>query len=77
MPGTVTLTGPSGPAKTMTAQQFVGVSNVNIDLDRKVLQITLGPTSLAPGRVQEMDIAATTTLTDTITSGNHVIVVSQ
>lgn len=67
----VTLTGPAGPAKTMTAQVFPDVQQVVLDLVKKVVQVVV------PGRTIEMDIAATTTLTDTITSGNHVIVVSQ
>lgn len=67
----VTMTGPVGPAKTMTAQVFTDVTNVNLDLVKKVAQITI------PGRIVEMDIAATTTVTDTITGGNHVMVISQ
>lgn len=67
----VTMTGPVGPAKTMTAQVFTDVTKVELDLVKKVAFISV------PNRIVEMDIAATTTLTDTITSGNHVMVISQ
>lgn len=74
MPSQVTLTGPTGPARTMTAQVFQNASQVILDLDRKIIQVVQSQGRVTP---IEMDIAATTTITDTITSGNHAIVVSQ
>ena len=70
--GRVTMTGPSGPAQTLTAQVFTDVLRVELDIVRSMLFVHTS------GRIVELDINATTTITDTVTAGsNHVIVVSQ
>jgi hypothetical protein len=66
------MTGPSGPAQTLTAQVFTDVLRVELDIVRSMLFVHTS------GRIVELDINATTTITDTVTAGsNHVIVVSQ
>jgi hypothetical protein len=72
MASQATLTGPTGPAQTVTAQVFTDVLSVNLDCSRSMLFVTTAK------RIVELDINATTTITDTVTAGsNHTIVVSQ
>lgn len=67
----LTFTGKTGPDRTLTAQVYTGVKNLYLDFDRSVVQLTDGN-----GDIQELDLAGRTVLTDTISGGNHTIVIS-
>lgn len=71
MPSTVTVTGKTGPGLTMTAQPFTGVTSFTIDTDKEVLHIT-GP----GGVVTDVDIAAATTITCTVSGNTYVLTIS-
>lgn len=66
-----TVTAKTGPAVQNTAIPISDVASINIDVARQVVTF-----NLVSGRIREYDLTGVTTLTDTITSGNHVIVVS-
>lgn len=73
MASQLTYTGKTGPGVTVTGQVTSNVQSVSLDLARQVMSV-FGPNGL----IREYDLAATTTLTCTITAGaNATIVVSQ
>jgi competence protein ComGC len=71
MPSQVTVTGKTGPAQTVTAQVLTNVTQFNLDLERDVAQV------VSNGLIKEFDISATATITDSISGGNHTIVINQ
>jgi len=71
MPSQITITAKTGPAIQATALVLTGLTNINIDMERKVLTCLIGSNP-----VKEFDLSGVTLLTDTITGSNHVIVVS-
>lgn len=76
MPGlsTATITGVTGPAKTVTATVLSDVSRVDFQLaNTQVLQVTQQPGM----KIREFDLSATATLTATISSGVVTLTISQ
>lgn len=71
--GSATITSKDGPAQTVTAQALSDVSRVDFQLLNSILQITQAP----GGKIKEYDLAATTTITATISSGVMALTVSQ
>ncbi len=73
MSNKVTYTGVIGPGTTITSAVFNDVTILHLDFARGVAEITYG----TPSKIACVEISATTTLTDTISSGAHTIVISQ
>jgi hypothetical protein len=71
MPHQATCSAPVGPGKSVTSLVLRDVKEVHLDFVKKVAQVVQND-----GRVAEVDISAITTFTDTISSGNHTIVIS-
>jgi hypothetical protein len=69
-----TVTAKSGPAKQVTATVLSGITSLVIDVKRQVIQIYQGNELTGPAK--EFDLTGVTTITDTITSTNHVVVIS-
>lgn len=69
-----TVTAKSGPAKQTTAAVISGITSLVIDVKRQVIQIYQGNELTGPAR--EFDLTGVTTITDTITATNHVVVIS-
>jgi hypothetical protein len=68
----VTVTAKDGPAQTVTAQVVTDVSRIDFQVGKNgIVQITSG------GVIKEYDIAATATLTATISSGVITMVINQ
>jgi hypothetical protein len=72
--GSATVTAKTGPAKQMTAIPLAGVTCFVIDIRKQVIRLYQG--SEPTGPCKEIDLTGVTTITDTITSTNHVLVVS-
>lgn len=72
MPSQATITSVTGPARTVTSQVLSNLTEFNLQLGGKSVLMTV-----ADGKRQEFDIAATDTLTCTIADGVATIVVSQ
>jgi len=73
MASQITVTAKVGPGSTVTAQVIRNVTNVNFDLAKNVMSVV----TLDSPNNREFDIAASTTLTCTITAGaNAAFVVS-
>jgi hypothetical protein len=60
MSATVTITGTAGPAITVSATVFTGVSSFLIDTDKNMITLFQGGTALPP-----ISVAAATTVTAT------------
>lgn len=73
MPNKVTYTGVIGPGTTLTSAVFNDVTDLRLHFSRGVAEITYG----TPSTIACVEISATTTITDTISSGAHTIVISQ
>lgn len=73
---TVTVTGKTGPAGSVTALVITDVKALTLDFDRQVYQVFKGPLGGAP--YKEFDMKQTATLTDTIAGAglNHTIAIS-
>jgi hypothetical protein len=71
MPGTVTLTGTAGAGNTVTAAVFQGVSSVNIDFDKNLVQMNQGSIVIPP-----IAVVAATTVTATKSGNNWTLVIS-
>ena len=69
-----TVTAKSGPAKQTTAMVSSGITSLVIDVKRQVIQVYQGNELTGPAK--EFDLTGVTTITDTITSTNHVVVIS-
>ena len=81
MPHSLTITAPVGPGLTVTSLVFDDVQALHFNLtgpieERKELEVVYNDPDGNEKR-QQFDIDATTTITDTITNGNHAWVVSQ
>jgi hypothetical protein len=72
---TVTVTAKTGPAKQMTAAVFTDVTAFTIDVHREVIELYQKNTPIS-GPSQKFDLHGVTTISDTITSGNHVVTIS-
>lgn len=68
-----TVTAKTGPARQITAASFTGLTSIRVDVVREVIQL-FKVDGGAP--YQELDLHGVTTITDTITDGVHVIVIS-
>jgi hypothetical protein len=69
-----TVTAKSGPAVQSTAQVLSGITSFSIDVKRQVIQFYQGNELTGPAK--EYDLTGVTTITDTIASTNHTLVVS-
>lgn len=76
MPSQLTITAKTGPAQQVTAQIIPNVSVVTLDLQRQLVQVYAGGTQEGAAPVKEFDLNGVTTLTDSISSGNHTLVIS-
>jgi len=72
--GSATVTAKTGPASQATATVLNGVTSISIDIKRQVIQLYQGNELTGPAK--EFDLTGVTTLTDTIASTNHAIVIS-
>jgi hypothetical protein len=72
--GSATVTAKTGPATQATSMALSGVTSMVIDIKRQVIQFYQGNELTGPAK--EFDLTGVTTLTDTIASTNHAIVVS-
>jgi len=73
MPSQITVTSKTGPGLTVTSQVFNPIQGVNFRLAPKsVLEVVKGS-----GEIVSFDIAATTTITFTISAGVGTITLSQ
>ena len=73
MSAQVTVTAKTGPNQQVTALVIPGVAQVLLDYDMNTIQV------FKDGQVppyKEFDMIGVTTVTDTITAGNHAIVIS-
>jgi len=73
VPSQITVTGKTGPAQTVTSLVISNVLIVDFALAPKSV-LTVQDTS---GKIREYDLAATTTITFTISAGVGTIVLSQ
>lgn len=71
----VTVTGKTGPGGSVSALVFNDVKSLVLDFDRQVVRVNKGDVT-GPG--QEVDMAQTITVTDTVAGAGlgHTIVVS-
>lgn len=69
-----TVTAKTGPAKQVTTASYTDLVAITVDVVREVIQLFRGPMGSAP--YKEFDLHGVTTITDTITDGVHVIVIS-
>ena len=69
-----TITAKTGPAKQRTASVVSGLTSITIDVKRQLIQLYQGNELTGP--CQELDLTGVTTITDTITATNHVLVIS-
>jgi len=69
-----TVTAKTGPAKQVTATVLRGCTSMTVDVVREVIQIYQGNELTGPAK--EFDLHGVTTITDTITSGVHAVVIS-
>jgi hypothetical protein len=74
MPHQLTVTGKTGPDRTVTAAVLLDVQRADFQLVDKRLQVHLANQS--GNQIKEFDLSPTTTVTFSITSGNYTMVVS-
>jgi hypothetical protein len=74
--GTLTFTGPIGPGRTITAKVFNNVKDVHWKLEEEVLEIIQRSDNPQGNYITELDIAASTTVTHTVTATVHSITVT-
>ena len=72
MASTVTYTGKTGPAQTVTTLVMTNVRDIDFNALESVLYVTL-----QDGAVRQFDLKATTTITASASSGNLTFTVSQ
>ena len=72
--GSATVTAKTGTSKQVTAAALAGVTSITIDIKRQLIQIYQGTELTGPAK--EFDLTGVTTITDTITATNHVLVIS-
>jgi len=66
----VTITAKTGPDRQVTGLVINEVDTVELDLAGKIVRVA------SPKGISEYDLTGVTVITDTITGGNHVIVIS-
>lgn len=72
---TATVTAKCGPAEQVTAQVFSGLSGISVDLKKEVIRLHYGsPEDNVASK--EFDLHGVTTVTDTVTAGNHAVTIS-
>lgn len=76
MPSQVTFTGQLGAGVTVTSKVFTNIIRLDLDIARGVAGIYQQMSATEPPAVTWVSISASATLTDTIASGNHTIVIS-
>lgn len=69
-----TVTAKTGPAVQATATVLAGITSFTIDVKRQLLQFYQGNELTGPAK--EFDLTGVTTITDTIASTNHTLVIS-
>jgi len=74
MPHQITVTGKTGPDRTITAAVVQNVQKVDFDLNDKIISITTDQSS--GGNIKEFDLGTITTVTFAISGGNYTIVAS-
>lgn len=74
MPSTATITGKVGPGSTITAQVYNNVTFFSIDTNNEILEIAYTDAN-GPRRVQ-IDIAADTTITCTVSGSTYTLSIS-
>lgn len=70
MPSTVTVTGVVGPAQAVTAAAFSNVTFFSIDTEKELLHF------VSDGRKVEIEIAAVTTITLTVSGNAYALTLS-
>lgn len=71
MSANVTVTGKVGPALTVTAGVFTGVTILSLDANSEILSMTL-----SDGRVLQIDVAAATTWTVTVSGNTYTVTIA-
>lgn len=71
MTGHLTLTAKTGPSKQLTAIVFNDITEINVDLKREVVHF------VSNGLKQEFDLHSIATFTNTITTGDNALVISE
>ena len=69
-----TVTAKCGPAKQATAISITGLQSIVVDVKKEVIQLFASSPGNSPA--YEFDLHGVTVVTDTITAGNHAIVIS-
>lgn len=72
--GSATVTMKTGPAQQVTAQVLPGITSIVIDIARQTVELRQGDQVSGPSK--QFDLNGVTTLTDTISGGNHTLVFS-
>lgn len=71
-PATVTITGSTGPGQAVTAQKFTDVVDLEYDFVKNVVKVTRA----GSGGIFYYDYSALATITQVITAGATVVVMS-
>ena len=66
-----TVTGVTGPGRSITAVVFPNVSNINFDYQAQIASITYVPTGKTTPITVQVMLDTLTTISDTIAAGNH------
>lgn len=75
MPVNATVTAVTGPARTVTAGVFTGMTGLLLLPDRKIMQLFSGGDTNSPPE-KEFDMSAVTTFTLTISGTTYTVTVS-
>ena len=75
MPINATVTAQTGPARSVTAGVFNGITGMLVLPDRKVLQLFTGGDTNSPP-MKEFDLSAATTFTVVISGTTYTVTVS-
>lgn len=70
IPASATVTGVTGPAQTMTSRVFPTVTKLELDFAGGIARVWNND------KYNDIQLSSITTITDTITSGVHAIVIS-
>ena len=73
MAASATVTGVTGAGQSVTAAPLTEISRVEFLFEDNVVRFTYGSN---PSKTMEISLNGVTTVTDTISGGNHTIVVS-
>jgi hypothetical protein len=76
MPSTLTFTGPIGPGNSLTSKVFNNVIRADWRLKDKVLEVEQSSDNPQGNYITELDVRSITTVTHTISAGDHTITVS-